>query len=105
MSKRFIIIGKMLKNNTLSAKGIDRRQDMVWEITMDSKENNNKIDNPLPEPVEGRRVEMEFPITDTGDGKWPPLSDTTDLENFDDRRDVMDDDFDVHISDTDDFDF
>ena len=36
--------------------------------------------NPLPEPVSGRRDEMEFPITDVDDGE-DPLSDRFDAED------------------------
>ena len=68
------------------------------------KKPGGRLDNPLPEPVAGRRQELEFPIMDTGDGKWPHLSDASQFEFGEDLRDAREDDFDIRISDADDFD-
>ena len=70
----------------------------------EEKEPVRKLDNPMPEPVRGSRKELEFPITDTGDGKWPELADSAQFDDGEDLRDAREDDFDIRISDADDFD-
>ncbi len=64
---------------------------------------NRKLHNPLPEPVQGRRQELNFPIQDVGDAEW-------EIGSCEESRDVLQketadtDDFDVTISEDDDFD-
>jgi hypothetical protein len=64
---------------------------------------NRKLHNPLPEPVQGRRQELNFPIQDVADAEW-------EIGSCEESRDVLQketadtDDFDVAISEDDDFD-
>ncbi len=63
---------------------------------------DGKLHNPLPEPIQGRREEPDFPIQDVSAADW----------NTDSRRQAesalkpirTEDDFDVAISEDDDFD-
>ncbi len=63
---------------------------------------DGKLHNPLPEPVQGRREEPDFPIQDVSASDW----------NIDSREGSepaqkmirTEDDFDVAISEDDDFD-
>lgn len=64
----------------------------------------NKIANPLPDPVKGRRQELEFPIQDAEDGEWDKLAVGADFPDPEDLEDAREDDFDVRISEGDDFD-
>lgn len=65
---------------------------------------NKKIANPLPDPVQGRRQELEFPIQDAEDGEWDKLAAFADFPDPEDLADAREDDFDVRISEGDDFD-
>ena len=65
---------------------------------------NHKIDNPFPDPVQGRRQELEFPIQNVEEGDWDKLADTMDFPDPEDLKNAREDDFDVRISEEDDFD-
>ena len=65
---------------------------------------DHKIHNPLPDPVKGRRQELEFPIQDVEEGEWDKLADQADFPDPEDLKDAREDDFDVRISAEDDFD-
>ncbi len=65
---------------------------------------DNKIHNPLPDPVKGRRQELEFPIQDVEEGEWDKLAEKADFPDPEDLKDAREDDFDVRISEEDDFD-
>ena len=64
---------------------------------------DGKLHNPLPEPVQGCRKEMDFPIQDISSADWNPESreeeDTASV-----RITAQKDDFDIAISEGDDFD-
>lgn len=65
-----------------------------------------KIPNPLPDPVPGRRDELEFPITDAEEEQpQGGIALSGDFPDREDLRDAREDDFDVRISDFDDFDY
>lgn len=68
----------------------------------------DKINNPLPDPVPGRREEPEFPITDGEDhreeGREWRIAVSPDYPDSLDLRDAREDDFDVRVPENDDFD-
>lgn len=72
-----------------------------------------KLHNPLPDPIQGRRDEMEFPLDEKEPGDWD-TSDTTSSEGTSTEAAdanasaasaaVAEDDFDMQIAEDDDFD-
>lgn len=68
--------------------------------------NTGRLQNPLPDPVPGRREVLEFPITDGEEDRTSALAaSSADYPDREDLEDAREDDFDIRISGNDDFDF